>query len=64
METGDMTTWEVVADVLVSMVPPILVGIIFYVVMRSIFRADSTERKIYSKMEAEERAKRDKSSNA
>ena len=64
METGDMTTWEVVADVFVSMVPPILVGIIFYVVMRSIFRADSTERKIYSKMEAEERAKRDKSSNA
>ncbi len=59
-----MTTWEVLADVLVSMVPPILVGIIFYVVMRSIFRADSTERRIYSKMEAEERAKRDKSSNA
>ena len=59
-----MTTWEVVLDVLVSLVPPILVGIIFYVVMRSIFRADSTERKIYSKMEAEERAKRDKSSNA
>ena len=64
MENADMTTWEVVLDVLVSLVPPILVGIIFYVVMRSIFRADSTERKIYSKMEAEERAKRDKSSNA
>jgi hypothetical protein len=64
METGDMTTLEVIGDILLSMVPPILVGIIFYVVMRSIFRADSTERKIYSKMEAEERAKRDKSSNA
>jgi hypothetical protein len=64
MNTEGMDTWAVVADVLVSMVPPILVGIIFYVVMRSIFRADSTERKIYSKMEAEERAKRDKSSNA
>jgi hypothetical protein len=39
-------------------------GILFYVVMRGIFRADATERKVYAKIEAEERAKREKASNA
>jgi hypothetical protein len=29
--------------------------------MRGIFRADATERKVYSQIEAEERAKRKKS---
>jgi hypothetical protein len=47
-----------------STVPPILMGIIFYVVMRAIFRADSTERKVYAEIEAEERAKRKKLPNA
>ncbi len=44
-------------DVLLALTPPILVGGIFWVVMRSIIRADRTERKVYSKIEAEETAK-------
>lgn len=40
-----------------SVVPTILVGLIFWLVMRSIMRADRTERKVYSKIEAEERAR-------
>ena len=63
-EVVQLTPIEWLADFGMSMIPPILVGLIFFVVMRSIFRADSTERRIYSKIEAEERAKRQKSPNA
>lgn len=52
-----MTAWEIFADVALSLVPPILVGGIFYLIMRSILRADSKERDVYSQIEAEERAK-------
>ena len=52
-----MTAWEIFVDVALSLVPPILVGGIFYMIMRSILRADSKEREIYSQIEAEERAK-------
>jgi hypothetical protein len=44
-------------DVLLALTPPILVGGIFWVVMRAILRADRTERKVYAKIEAEETAK-------
>jgi hypothetical protein len=44
-------------DVLLALTPPILVGAIFWVVMRSIIRSDRTERKAYAKIEAEEIAK-------
>ena len=40
-----------------SVAPTILVGLIFWLVMRSIIRADRTERKVYARIEAEERAK-------
>jgi len=40
-----------------SLVPTVLVGLIFWLVMRSIIRADRTERKVYARIEAEERAK-------
>lgn len=40
-----------------SLTPTILVGAIFWFVMRAIFRADRNERKVYAKIEAEERAK-------
>ncbi|WP_166787168.1 MULTISPECIES: hypothetical protein [Cryobacterium] len=40
-----------------SLLPTILVGLIFWVIMRSILRADRTERKVYARIEAEERAK-------
>jgi hypothetical protein len=52
-----LTAWEIFVDVALSLVPPILVGGIFYMIMRSILRADSKEREVYSQIEAEERAK-------
>lgn len=42
-----------------SVVPTILVGIVFWVVMRAILRADRTERKVYAEIEAEERTRMD-----
>jgi hypothetical protein len=35
----------------------LVVGLIFWWVIRSIVRADRTERKVYAQIEAEERAK-------
>jgi hypothetical protein len=64
VETPELTSWEWVADFALSTVPPILMGVIFYIVMRAIFRADSTERKVYAEIEAEERAKRKNPPNA
>jgi len=49
---------DVVAGIVWSLAPTVLVGLIFWMVMRSIVRADRTERKVYSRMEAEERARR------
>lgn len=64
VETPELTPLQWFLDFGMSMIPPILVGLLFYVVMRAIFRADSTERKVYSQIEAEERAKRQKGPNA
>ena len=44
-------------DILGSLVPPVFIGLLFWFIMRSILRADSKERDIYAKIEAEERAK-------
>ncbi len=41
-----------------SLVPTILIGLIFWFVMRSIMRADRTERDTLKKYEAEERERR------
>ncbi|HEV7174629.1 MAG TPA: hypothetical protein VIG28_00055 [Leifsonia sp.] len=49
---------DVVAGIVWSLAPTVLVGLLFWVVMRSIVRADRTERTVYSRMEAEERARR------
>lgn len=40
-----------------SLVPTLLVGVIFWIIMRSIIRMDRTERKVYARIEAEERAR-------
>lgn len=45
------------ANALFSVTPTILIGLIFWLVMRSIIRADRTERKVYARIEAEERAR-------
>lgn len=46
------------ANAAFSITPTLMVGLIFWLVMFSIFRADRTERKKFSEMEAEERARR------
>ncbi len=53
-----MTPLKTALDVGISLIPPALVGLIFYVVMLFIFRADKGERDAYARIEAEERAKR------
>jgi hypothetical protein len=45
------------ANAAYSLAPTVLVGLIFWFVMRAILRADRTERKVYSEIEVEERAK-------
>ena len=47
--------WKVFWDVVSALVPPALMGLVVYVLMRSIFRADSNERRAYAKIEAEMR---------
>jgi hypothetical protein len=53
-----MTAWEIASDALISLIPPALVGILFWVIMRSILRADQRERDAYAEIEAQERAKK------
>jgi hypothetical protein len=48
------------SNAIYSVTPTILVGLIFWFAMRSIIRADRTERKVYAKIEAEERLKAEK----
>ncbi len=45
------------ANAFYSLTPTILVGLVFWFIMRAILRADRVERTAYSKIEAEERAK-------
>ena len=58
-----MTVWQWLGDAISSLIPPLLVGGIFWVIMRSILRADATERKVYAEIEAAERAKLAEASN-
>ncbi len=44
-------------NALFSVTPTIVIGLIFWYILRSIVRADRTERKVYAQIEAEERAK-------
>ena len=50
---------QILWDALLALGPPALVGVLFYVIMRGILRADSKERQVYAKMEAEMRAAQD-----
>ena len=45
------------SNALFSVTPTILVGLIFWFALRAILRADRTERKVYARIEAEERAR-------
>lgn len=44
------------ANALFSVTPTILIFLIFWFILRSILRADRTERRVYTQIEAEERA--------
>ena len=44
-------------NIVFSVTPTIVVGLIFWFIMRNIIRADRDERKAYDKIEAEERAR-------
>ncbi len=55
-----MTPLQWIGDALWSLIPVAGVGLIVWVVFRAIVRADSKERKVYSEIEAELRAKKDK----
>jgi preprotein translocase subunit YajC len=46
------------ANALFSVIPTILMGLLFWFIMRSILRADRNERAIFAAMEKEERIKR------
>ena len=46
-----------VAAALFSLAPTVLLGLLFWFVIRSIIRSDRNERAAYAKVEAEERAK-------
>lgn len=46
------------ANAVFSITPTLLIGLLFWIVVRAIFRLDRTERKVYSRMENEERARR------
>jgi hypothetical protein len=48
------TVW---GNIVFALAPTVCLGLIFWFVMRSILRADRTERKEYARIEAEERAK-------
>ena len=45
------------ANAIWSLAPTVLIGLIFWFVMRAVIHADRNERKAYSRIEAEERAK-------
>ena len=44
-------------NIVFSVTPTILVGLLFWFAMRAIIRSDRTERRAYAKLEAQERAK-------
>lgn len=52
-----MTVWQWLGDAFWTSIPVVGVGLFVWLLFRSIIRADSSERKAYSKIEAEERAK-------
>ena len=45
-------------NVIYSVTPTILIGLVFWFIMRAILRADRNERDTYHKIEQEERTKR------
>jgi hypothetical protein len=40
-----------------SVAPTVVIGLIFWFIMRALLRSDRNERRVYAKIEAEERAR-------
>lgn len=45
------------ANAIYSLIPTIVLGLIFWLILRSVIRADRTERSVSARIENEERAK-------
>lgn len=45
-------------NALFSVIPTVFLGLLFWLIIRSMLRGDRTEREVYARIEAEERAKR------
>ncbi|GGF47837.1 hypothetical protein GCM10010922_24600 [Microbacterium sorbitolivorans] len=43
---------------LITIAPTVIIAAIFFWILRNVLKFDRTERRVYSKIEAEERAKR------
>lgn len=41
-----------------ALLPTVVVSVVFFFILRNVIRMDRTERKVYSRIEAQERAKR------
>lgn len=41
-----------------SLLPTVVVSVVFFFILRGILRMDRTERKVYARLEAQERARR------
>ena len=54
---------DFLTNAIISLVPTVGVGLIFWFIMRAIIRSDRTERKVYAKVEAQERARLDEESS-
>jgi hypothetical protein len=49
---------DLIGGIVWSLAPTVLVGLLFWAIMRKIVRADRNERAAYARLEAEERARR------
>jgi len=45
------------ANAIFSLVPTVALGLVFWLILRSVIRADRSERAVQARIEAEERAK-------
>ena len=52
--------WDLLGQIAIALLPPVGMGFIVYYLFKSIIGADAKERKVRAQIEAEERAKLNK----
>ncbi|MBF4571514.1 hypothetical protein ITJ64_03190 [Herbiconiux sp. VKM Ac-1786] len=52
-----MVDMDVLLPALSALAPTVLIGLVFWFIMRAVLRADKSERRAKAKIEAEERAR-------